>query len=347
MSPSLTSSRTRLQKSHTHVEKWSSQCQAEDNSPEDPDSIPVSAPESVDTSLSPSLSPPSDLTSEKLHRITLYKFSDCNYRDTTLSLLKIGLYYDDFPGFIANLVAWLNKPRQDDLLEQSVAHICKEIAIISNDEEPSRPDRIFDQMREQIILLEWQARATPTVCHKYTAFRQRTLIKHPTAYWYETALAKPTCTFGYDPLATFPELERDFILSNRETYSIGKHALWFPYMAIIVPDDEESYDSGLNHALTAASSCIRLNSTLLASNDNLFFSVVVHIYYVGMYVSWFDDAISTYHTKLVSGFTLENPSSYVKLRRYIFNIQDWAKTTRLQVIRDALWQLANDSPQRK
>lgn len=108
-----------------------------------------------------------------------------------------------------------------------------------------------------------------------------------------------------------------------------------------------------NQCLGGSTSCVniaeRLNRQLRQCNNkeiklinSAAFSIAMNGTEARLYISWKHDELN-YYMANVTSFLVQQPEQYVAFRKYVRNIIDWGKDTRLKEIRDSLDSLLEEN----
>jgi hypothetical protein len=162
---------------------------------------------------------------------------------------------------------------------------------------------------------------------------------------------KPAILYGYHRYLAFPQQETQLFDMRAEAVATANgDGLLYPFLVIEVqsdgPTDVGTLWAATNQCLGGSTSCVKiaelLNNRLRECKSDkiqLINSTVFSIAMTGtearLYISWKHNELDYYMQKIES-FLLQTPDHYLKFRKYVRNIIDWGKNTRMNEIRGSL-----------
>jgi hypothetical protein len=162
---------------------------------------------------------------------------------------------------------------------------------------------------------------------------------------------KPAILYGYHRYLAFPQQETQLFDMRAEAVATANgDGLLYPFLVIEVqgdgPTDVGTLWAATNQCLGGSTSCVKIAELL---NDRLrecksdkiqlinsaVFSIAMTGTEARLYISWKHNELDYYMQKIES-FLLQTPDHYLKFRKYVRNIIDWGKNTRMNEIRGSL-----------
>lgn len=167
----------------------------------------------------------------------------------------------------------------------------------------------------------------------------------------------PDMLYGYTNEA-FPQQRAQIISMGSEIRANYQGLIW-PFLLVEFKGDGPSGAGSMwvatNQCLGGSMSCIniaeRLNLHLRERKGDMIqpinsaaFSIAMNGTEARLYISWKHDDLN-YHMQRIDGFLLYDPEHFRKFHKYVRNIIDWGKNTRLNEIQDSLNYLREESAQ--
>ncbi|KAK0612678.1 hypothetical protein B0T17DRAFT_610709 [Bombardia bombarda] len=166
----------------------------------------------------------------------------------------------------------------------------------------------------------------------------------------------PDMLYGYDRHHAFPNQQTQLIsMGNGMNGTANSHGLMYPFFVIEFKSNRGDLWAGTNQCLGGSASCVNiaegLNNQLKKCNnsnvkpiDSTAFSIVMNGEVARLYVSWKHS--DSYYMQKVKSFLLQEPVHYIEFCKYVKNIIDWGRDTRLKEIRESLDTLLEESRKR-
>ncbi len=280
---------------------------------------------------------------------------DPYYRDTNLAANYIYLRspYEEFPEHIASLVEAAGKDRDSpapspDQLRRDTELVALEMGAGEPDVEKYFGSNIFP---------------SPKSTERLKRSDKQWIAKHavPSTGSLRVSTPIPDMLYGYNRHWAFPEQQAQLIsMGNEWNGAANSQSLMYPFLAIEFKGDGSSEVGSMwvatNQCLGGSTSCIniaeRLNRQLrqcksdqVRSINSAAFSVAMNGTEARLYISWKHSELD-YYMRKIDSFLLQKPTDYLDFRKYVLNIIDWGKDTRLKEIRDSLNHLLEESRKR-
>lgn len=265
------------------------------------------------------------------------------YRDTNLASNNIYLrpLHEPFPEDIADLVDYIGRDR-------------------------GSPGPFPDQVRQDAELNELWAGAGEAKVEEY--FRGKIFPKYGSsgsldradrqqmAKWtvpyteeseHNVSTPVPDIFYGYNRNGAFPQHQDQLNSMGTEMVASNQyHGLLYPFFVIEFKGDDGSMWVATNQCLGASASCVnvaeklnrqlrQLNSGEVRPIDSAAFSIAMNGTEARLHITWKHNE-THYYMAQVKGFLLQDPSQYIKFRKYVRNIIDWGNDRRLNEIRVSL-----------
>ncbi|KAL2751865.1 hypothetical protein ACRALDRAFT_2114816 [Sodiomyces alcalophilus JCM 7366] len=167
--------------------------------------------------------------------------------------------------------------------------------------------------------------------------------------------------YGYDSDIAFAQQRLQLAsMENEMNGSANGQSLRYPFFVVELKGDGTTGAGSLwvatNQCLGASAACVeiaeRLNHQLRSCRDpsvrlidTASFSIAMNGTEARLYISWKQNE-RDYYMQKIDSFLLQRPEHYIEFRKYIRNIIDWGKGSRLQEIRESLDILLEESRRR-
>lgn len=275
---------------------------------------------------------------------------DPNYRDENLATNNIYMRSrrDQFPEHISSLVDHVRRDRNSpgpsvDYVEQD-----EDLEGLTGGVPESQVQRYF---QDEIF-----HRPTGSLKHAEKLPMVKRAVPYAGYDGKRVVTPAPDILYGYGRLQAFPQQATQFrSMANEMVANTAR--LLYPFFIVEFEGDGSSGGANLwvatNQCLGGSASCVNIaeglndrlrqckSSEILPINSAAF-SIAMSGTEARLYITWKHDELN-YYMQDVESFLLQRPNDYLEFRKYVRNIMDWGKGTRLTDIRDSLDTLLEES----